>query len=177
MERAAKEALVAEMKDIFSNSVAAVLVDYRGLTVNEVVELRKKLNGASARIKVLKNTLSKIAAKDTVFEEISEQFSDTRALVYSYDNQIEQIKVINDYAKENKKFKVKLGLVVEKGKGTLFKNSQLEALAKLPPREELVAKLLFLFNAPVTNFVRTLNEVPAKFVRALSAVADSKNQQ
>lgn len=177
MDRAAKEAIVAEMKDIFSNSVAAVLVDQRGLTANEVVELRKKLNEASARIRILKNTLSKIAAKDTAFEEISEQFSDTRALVYSFDNQIEQIKVVNNYAKENKKFEIKLGLLVEKGRSTLFDQAQLESLAKLPPREELVAKLLFLFNAPVTQFVRTLNEVPAKFVRALSAIADSKNQQ
>lgn len=177
MDRAAKEALVVEMKEIFTKSAAAVLVDYRGLAVNEIIDLRKRLNKASASIRILKNTLSKIAAEDTPFDAMKDQFTETRALVFSFDDPIAQLKVINEFAKENKKLSIKSGLLSERGKILLLDPAELDALSKLPPRDELIAKLLFVLNAPITQFVRTLNEVPAKFVRTLSAIADTKNQQ
>ena len=83
MERSQKETQVSELRSIFNNMSAGVLVDYRGIEANQVAELRKQLNDASSTMKVLKNSLARIAAEDTPFSELSDQFTQTRALVYS----------------------------------------------------------------------------------------------
>lgn len=163
------------MNDIFTQSAGAILVDYRGLEMNELVELRKKLNECSSQMRIIKNTLAKIAAKDTPFEEISSEFVDTCALVYSTDEVVKQAKVISDFAKENDNLKVKAGILSDQDKVNVLNADEVQQLASLPSKEELVAKLLFLFNAPITNFVRTLNEVPASFVRTLAAIEETKN--
>lgn len=173
MQRNQKEAVVAEMKDIFMNVTSAVVVDYRGLEANKVVELRKQLQGSASKMRVIKNTLAKIAAKDTPFQEVSDLFVDTRALIYS-DDPVNQAKVITEFAKTNNKLQIKGGVLSDPSRSTILSEAEIQDLAKMPSKEELIAKLLFLLNAPITNFVRTLNEIPASFARVLAAIAENK---
>lgn len=174
MERSTKEALVAEFKEIFSSAVAGILVDYKGLTVEDLTNLRKTLYEKNSRMRVLKNTLAKIAVKDTPFEPLGEYFESTRALVYSTDDPAAPAKIISKESDKNDKLDLISGLLVSGDRSELLDKQGVKNLGNLPSQEELLVKLLFLMNAPSTNFVRTLNEVPASFVRVLQAIADSK---
>ena len=174
MERSQKEAQVSELRTIFKSMSAGVLVDYRGIEANQVVELRKKLNDASSTMKVIKNSLARIAAEDTPFAELADQFTQTRALVYCDGDAVQQAKVLSEAAKRLDNLKILAGILVGDSKTSILNTGEVEALSKLPSREELLMKLLFLMQAPATQFVRTLNAVPAKFVRTLAAIRDSK---
>lgn len=173
MDRIQKEAQVKELNSIFDKMTAGVLIDYRGIEANQIVELRKKLQGSSSTMKVLKNSLARIASNDTPFAELVDQFTKTRAIVYSGDP-VEQAKVLSEQAANIENLKILAGILVGDGKTSILDSSQVEALSKLPSREELIVKLLFLLQAPATQFVRTLNAVPVKFVRTLAAIRDSK---
>ena len=174
MERSQKEAQVSELRSIFKNMSAAVLVDYRGIEANQVVELRKKLNDASSTMKVIKNSLARIAAEDTPFAELADQFTQTRALVYCDGDAVQQAKVLSEATKSLENLKILSGILVGDNKTSILNTGEVEALSKLPSREELIVKLLFIMQSPATQFVHTLNAVPAKFVRTLAAVRDSK---
>ena len=174
MERSQKEAQVSELRSIFKNMSAAVLVDYRGIEANQVVELRKKLNDVSSTMKVIKNSLARIAAEDTPFAELADQFTQTRALVYCDGDAVQQAKVLSEATKSVDNLKILAGILVGDSKTSILNTGEVEALSKLPSREELIVKLLFLMQSPATQFVRTLNAVPAKFVRTLNAVQNSK---
>ena len=174
MERSQKETQVNELRSIFNSMSAGILVDYRGIEANQVVELRKKLNDASSTMKVIKNSLARIAAEDTPIAELAEQFTQTRALVYSDGDAVQQAKVLSEAAKSLDKLKILAGILVGDSKTSILNSGEVEALSKLPSRDELIMKLLFLMQAPATQFVRTLNAVPAKFVRTLAAIRDSK---
>ena len=174
MERSQKEAQVSELRSIFKNMSAAVLVDYRGIEANQVVELRKKLNDASSTMKVIKNSLARIAAEDTPFAELADQFTQTRALVYCDGDAVQQAKVLYEATKSVDNLKILAGILVGDSKTSILNTGEVEALSKLPSREELIVKLLFIMQSPATQFVRTLNAVPTKFVHILAAVRDSK---
>lgn len=174
MERSQKEAQVSELRSIFKNMSAGVLVDYRGIEANQVVELRKKLNDASSTMKVIKNSLARIAAEDTPFAELADQFTQTRALVYCDGDAVQQAKVLSEASKSLENLKILSGILVGDNKTSILNTGEVEALSKLPSREELIVKLLFIMQSPATQFVHTLNAVPAKFVRTLAAVRDSK---
>jgi len=163
-----------EMTSIFSTTSAGILVDYQGLTANEMSDLRSKLREVSSKMRVIKNKLSLIAAKETPYAGLSDQFVDTRALVYSADDPMGQAKVIVQFAKDNPNLKIFAGILVDRNKVSILDENSVEALESMPSREELLVQLLFLMQSPATQLVRTLNEVPAKFVRLLSAVAESK---
>ena len=174
MERSQKKAQVSELRSIFNNMSAGILVDYRGIGANQVVELRKQLNDATSKMKVIKNSLARIAAKDTPYSELADQFTQTRALVYSDGDPVVQAKVLSEAAKNIDNLKILVGILVGDSKTSILNTGEVEALSKLPSREELIMKLLFLVQVPVTEFVRILNAVPAKFVRTLAAIRDSK---
>ncbi|MBT5793556.1 MAG: 50S ribosomal protein L10, partial [Deltaproteobacteria bacterium] len=106
MERSQKEAQVNELRSIFNSISAGVLVDYRGIEANQVVELRKKLNDASSTMKVIKNSLARIAAENTPIAELADQFTQTRALVYSDGDAVQQAKVLSEAAKSLDKLKI-----------------------------------------------------------------------
>ena len=175
MDRIQKEAQVKELNSIFNNMTAGVLIDYSGIEANQIVELRKKLNGSSSTMKVIKNSLARIASNDTPFAELADQFTKTRAIVYSDGDPVEQAKVLSEQAANIENLKILAGILVGDGKTSILDSSQVEALSKLPSREELIVKLLFLLQAPATQFVRTLNAAPVKFVRTLAAIRDSKS--
>jgi len=113
MERSQKEAQVSELRSIFNNMSAGVLVDYRGIEANQVVELRKQLNDASSTMKVLKNSLARIAAEDTPFSELADQFTQTRALVYSDGDPVVQAKVLSEAAKNIDNLNILAGTVIK----------------------------------------------------------------
>ncbi len=171
MDREKKEKVVAELKELFSQSSAAVLVDTCGIESSAVVALRRELHQSGSQMKVIKNTLARIAAKETPFESIANQFEQTKTLVFHSSDPVTQAKILTQFAKEQKEFSIHGGLLVTGDRTDVLTPEQVEALSKLPPKEELIVKLLFIFNAPITQFVRTLNEVPASFVRVLSAIS------
>ena len=154
---------------------AGILIDYRGIDANQIVELRKDLNATSSKMKVLKNSLARIASNDTPFAGLADQFTKTRAIVYSDGDPVEQAKILSEQAAKLENLKILAGILVGDGKTSILDSSQVEALSKLPSREELIVKLLFLLQASATQFVRTLNEVPSKFIRTLAAIRDSKS--
>ncbi|OGH02166.1 MAG: 50S ribosomal protein L10 [Candidatus Lambdaproteobacteria bacterium RIFOXYD1_FULL_56_27] len=175
MDRSQKEQLVAEFGDIFKKAQSGVLVDYQGIGVESLTSLRKSLFAQGSRVRVIKNTLAKIASKGTPYEALSKEFVQTRAIVYTEKDAVSQAKVMTEAVKTNDKLKIVAGLLVTGGQGKLLSAKDVDALSKLPSREELLTKLLFVMNAPATNFVRTLNEVPTSFVRCVKAIAESKS--
>lgn len=174
MERSEKEALVAEYKEIFSSAVSGVLVDYQGSTVEELTNLRKTLHAKDSRFRVMKNSLAKIAAVGTPYEGLSDYFVKTRAFVYSDSDAAAAAKILTKAADKYDNLELVAGGLVTGETGEVLDVAGIKALSNLPSKEELIAKLLFLLNAPITNFARVLNEIPASFVRVLQAVADSK---
>ena len=109
MDRIQKEAQVKELNSIFKKMTAGVLIDYRGIEANLIVELRKKLNGSSCKMKVIKNSLARIASNDTPFAELADQFTKTRAIVYSDGDPVEQAKVLSEQAANIENLKILAG--------------------------------------------------------------------
>jgi len=118
--------------------------------------------------------LAKIALEGTPFEQLGEYLTETRALVYSEEDVASPAKLITKEANSNDHMKIIAGILVSGETGELLDTNGIKQLGNLPSKEELIAKLLFVLNAPITNLARTLNEVPASFVRTLQAIADSK---
>ena len=175
MKRTEKEAAVGTYAEIFKGNTVGFLVDYRGMDVASVTDLRRKLNDAKTSMKVIKNRMAKIAVTGTPFESLKDKMIQTRALVFG-NEPVGPAKVVVKFQQDHEKFKVVAGVLLTGTTPTVLDLNRVKALAILPSRDELIAKLLFVFKAPQTQFVRTLNEVPAKFVRALAAVRDQKEK-
>lgn len=164
-----KKAVVAEVAKEFQAAQAALVAEYRGLTVAQMTELRKKARAQQVYVRVVKNTLARRASEGSSFECLKDQFTGPLALAISKDP-VAVAKLMADFAKENDKLKIRAGAMG----GKLMSIEQVQALAKLPSREQLLATLVGTMQAPIVKFVRTLNEVPSKFVRTLAAVRDAK---
>ena len=175
MNKTEKEEMVGMLSDIFNTAQVGFLADYRGLTVEEVTQLRRKLHESASSMKVLKNRLAKIAIKGTPFEGLSDQLTDTRAFIYGAEP-VGPSKVVTDFGKVVEKFSLIQGMLVTQTGVSVFEPAQVKVLGNLPSREVLLSQLLSVMNAPIGKFVRTINEVPAKFVRTLAAVAASKSE-
>lgn len=164
-----KKAVVAEVSEQFKDAQAAILAEYRGLTVAQMTELRKKARQSQVYLRVVKNTLAERAVQGSTFEVLKDKFSGPLALAISKDP-VAVAKLLSDFAKDNDKLQIRVGAM----SGKLMALDQVQALAKLPSREQLLATLVGTMQAPIAKFVRTLNEVPSKFVRTLAAVRDAK---
>ena len=164
-----KEAVVAEVAKEISGAQAIILAENRGLPVAEMTKLRAKARASGIYFKVLKNTLVRRAVADTPFASLADKMSGPLAYGIGTDP-VAVAKVLNDFAKGNEKFVIHAGAMP----GQVMSVKDIASLASLPPREELLAMLAGTMQAPIVKFVRTLNEVPSKFVRALAAVRDSK---
>jgi large subunit ribosomal protein L10 len=164
-----KKAVVSEVSDAISGAQAAVLAEYRGLTVAQMTELRAQAREAGVFLRVVKNTLAKRAVDGSDFACLQDQFVGPLAFAASPDP-VAVAKVLSQFAKANEKLVIKAGAMG----GKVISLAEVQALAKLPSREELLATLARTMQAPIATFVRTLNEVPTKFVRAVAAVRDSK---
>lgn len=165
-----KKAVVAEVAEQFQGAEAALLAEYRGLTVAQMTELRSKARQGQIYLRVVKNTLTRRAIEGSNFECLREQLSGPLALAIAKDP-VAVAKLLADFAKDNDPLKIRAGAMG----GKLMTLDQVQALAKLPSREQLLATLVGTMQAPIVKFVRTLNEVPARFVRTLAAVRDAKD--
>ena len=164
-----KEAVVAEVAKQVAGAQAIVLVENRGMAVADMTKLRAKARESGVYFRVVKNTLVRRAVADTPFASLSDKMVGPLAYGIGSDP-VAVAKVLNDFAKGNEKFVITAGAMP----GHVMSVKDIAALAALPSRDELIAKLLGTMQAPVVKLVRTMNEVPSKFVRALAAVRDSK---
>lgn len=164
-----KKAVVAEVSEQVSKAQAIVVAEYRGLPVGDMTDLRAQARKSGVYLRVLKNTLVRRAVDGTPFSGLSSKMVGPLVFGISADP-VAAAKVLNDFAKTNEKFVIKAGALPNQ----VMDANGIKALASLPSREELLAKLLGTMQAPVAQFVRTLNEVPTKFVRGLAAVRDQK---
>ena len=164
-----KKEVVAEVSKTIESAQAMILAEYRGVGVGEMTTLRAEARKSGVYLKVLKNNLVKRAVTDTPFSSLSEDM--TGPLMYGIsEDPVAAAKVLNDFAKKNDLFVIKSGAISNEKLDV----GAIKALASLPSREELLAKLMGTMQAPITKFVSTLNEVPSKFVRGLAAVRDQK---
>ena len=164
-----KKAVVAEISAQLTKAKAIVVAEYRGLEVGRMTELRAKARKAGVYLRVMKNTLVRRAVKDTPFDKLAEKM--VGPLVYGISSDpVASAKVLNDFAKANERFVIKAGGLPN----SVISAKEVTALALMPSREELLAKLLGTMQAPIAQFARTLNEVPARFVRTLAAVHDKR---
>ena len=164
-----KKAVVGEVSEQVSTAQAIIVAEYRGLQVGEMTALRAQARKSGVYLRVLKNTLVRRAVEGTPFSGLANEMVGPLVFGISSDP-VSAAKVLNDFAKANDKFVIKAGAMPNQ----VMDAKAVQALASLPSREELLAKLLGTMQAPVAKFVRTLNEVPTKFVRGLAAVRDQK---
>jgi large subunit ribosomal protein L10 len=164
-----KKAVVAEVSEKFAAAQTAMLAEYRGLTVEQMTRLRKQAHANKVYLRVVKNTLARLAVAGSTHECLKDQMTGPLALALSADP-VAVAKVMSEFAKDNAALKIRAAAMG----GKLMTPAQVDALAKLPGREQLLAMLMGVMQQPVTKFVQTLNEVPAKFVRTLAAVRDAK---
>ena len=164
-----KKAVVAEVSGQLKDAQAAMLAEYRGLTVEQMTKLRRKAHEAKIYLRVVKNTLARRAADGTSYECLKDAMVGPLAYAISTDP-VAVAKLLSEFAKDNDQLKIKAAAM----SGKMMSLDQVKALASLPSREVLLATLLGTMQAPIANFVRTLNEVPSKFVRTLAAVRDAK---
>jgi large subunit ribosomal protein L10 len=166
-----KQAVVAEVAAQLASAQAVIVAEYRGLDVARVTQLRSKARKSGLYLRVLKNTLARRAVKGTPFEQLSDQM--VGPLMYGIAaDPVAGAKVIADFARENELFVIRGGAMAN----TKMSDKDVKALALLPSREELIAKLMGTMQAPVAKLVRTMNEVPGKFARTLAAYRDSKEK-
>ncbi len=167
-----KQALVSEIALQLGKAQAVIVAEYRGLDVGAVTDLRAKARKAGLYLRVLKNTLARRAVKGTPFEQLSGQMAGP--LIYGIaQDPVAGAKVLAAFAKDNEKFVIKGGAMAN----MLMSVKDVRVLAALPSREELLAKLLGTMQAPVVKLLRTMNEVPGRFVRTLAAVRDAQAQK
>jgi large subunit ribosomal protein L10 len=164
-----KQAMVSEVTAKLAGAQSVIVAEYRGLDVERITQLRSKARKSGVYLRVLKNTLARRAVQGTPFAKLSEQMIGPLMYGISTDP-VAGAKVLSEFAKENELFVIKAGSMPN----AMLSAKDIKALAALPSREVLIATLLGTMQAPVTKLVRTMNEVPGRFVRTLAAYRDAK---
>jgi large subunit ribosomal protein L10 len=165
-----KKTIVAEVSTIAASAHSAIAAEYRGLTVDEMTELRSKARNEGVYLRVIKNSLAKRAVDGTEFECMQDSLAGPLIMAFSQEDPGAAARLIKNFSKDHDKLITK---VIAIG-GEVLPNEQLERLSKLPNRDQAIAILMAVMKAPVEKFVRTLNEPHAKFVRTVAAVRDQK---
>jgi large subunit ribosomal protein L10 len=165
-----KKAVVAEVADAANKALAAVAAEYRGLTVEEMTELRAQARENGVYLKVAKNTLVHRAVEGTDYECIQDSLTGPLLFAFSMEDPGAAARLVKDYAKGHDNLIAKLVAM----NGELYDASELERLASLPTYEQAIAMLMGVMKAPIEKFVRTLAEPHTKLVRSLAAVRDAK---
>lgn len=157
-----KQVRVEEITEKFKGAATAVVVDYRGLNVSQITELRKQLREAGVEFKVYKNTMTRRATEVAGLEGLNEYLTGPNAIAFSTEDVVAPAKIINDFAKKNDKLEIKAGVI----EGTIASADDIKALAELPSREGLLSMLLSVLQAPMRNFALVTK-----------AVAEQKEEQ
>lgn len=167
-----KKAIVADVNETAANALSLVIADARGVTVGAMDSLRKQARENGVSLRVIRNTLAKRAVEGTEFECVSDALVGPSIFGFSMEDPGAAARLFKDFAKEQEKFEVK-ALAVG---GKMLEASQIDALAKLPTREQALGMLCSVMIAPVTKLARTFNEVPTKVTRVVAAVRDQKQE-
>ncbi len=165
-----KKAIVAEVNQAATGALSAVIANYRGLTVSQMTSLRKQAREQGVYLKVVRNTLARIAVKGTEFECLHDALVGPTILALSIEDPGAAARLMKDYAKTNDKLEVK-ALAVG---GVAYGAAEIDRLATLPTREQALGILAGTLQAPISKFARTLNEMPSQIARVLAAVKDQK---
>jgi len=165
-----KKAVVAEVADVASNALAAVAAEYRGLTVEEMTELRVKAREEGVFLRVAKNTLVRRAVEGTEFECMKDSLTGPLLLAFSMEDPGSAARLVKDYSKSHGHLVAKLVAIG----GQAYDASELDRLASLPTYDQAIAILMGVMKAPIEKFVRTLAEPHTKLVRTIDAVRDAK---
>lgn len=171
--RPEKASKVAELKDLLTSSKGVVLVNYCGLTVAEDTELRAKMREAGVKYMVAKNTFIRIAAKEAGIEGLDSVLEHNTALAFSAEDPVAPAKILNDFSKDHEALELKAGVL----DGKVIAVDEVKALAELPSREELLAKLVGSMQAPISGLVNVLQGTIRNFVYTLEAVRQKKEQE
>lgn len=163
-----KQAVVNEIKEKLNGAASVVLVDYRGLTVEQDTELRKKLREAGVDYKVYKNTMMNFAVRDTEFEPLKDYLEGPSAIAFSYEDPTNGPRVLEGIASKYKALEFKAGVV----EGKLYDAAGIAKIAKIPPKEELLSKLLGSFNSPIASFARVIKAIAEKQAEGSEAAAE-----
>ena len=153
-----KQPIVAEISELLNGAASAVVVDYRGLTVEQDTQLRKKLRDSEVSYKVYKNTMSRFAVKGTEFEALVPHLEGPTALAVSKTDATAPARVLADFAKTADKLELKAGVV----EGTYYDEKGIQVIATIPSREVLLGRLLGSMQSPIANFARVLNQIAEK---------------
>lgn len=165
-----KQRLVAEIKERLSAAGGVIMADYRGLTVKQMRALRDKLRTVGSEITVYKNSLAEIAIRELGLPSMDEFLEGPTAFVFTPADPVASAKVLMDFAREAKVFSLKGGFIEQR----VVSTDQVKALASLPSREELIAKVMGTMLNPVRGFMSMANAPAGALARALRAVADQK---
>lgn len=153
-----KQPVVQEIAELLDGAQSAVVVDYRGLTVEQDTVLRKNLREAGVTYKVYKNTMIRLASKGTAFEALDPYLEGPTAIAVSKDDATAPARILQNFAKTAPALELKSGIV----EGTLYDTEGIKVIASIPAREELLGRLLGSIKSPVTNFARVLNQIAEK---------------
>lgn len=171
--RAEKANKVAELKDLLTSSKGVILVNYSGLNVADDTALRKQMREAGVKYMVAKNTFLRIAAGEAGLEGLDAYLEHNTAVAFSAEDPVAPAKILNDFAKKNEALQLKCGVL----DGKVIGVDEVKALAELPSREELLAKLVGSMQAPISGAVNVLQGVIRNFVYVLEAVRDKKEKE
>lgn len=168
-----KQQVVAELSERLSKSVAGVIVDYRGISVTDDTKLRKELREAGVDYTVVKNTLLKLAIKDTSLEGLGAVLDGTTAIATSEEDYVAAARILSKYAETSKTFTVKSGFL----DGEVISIDKVTSLAKLPSREVLLANVLGAFQAPISAFARAIQAIVDKGGEAAPAAEEAPAEE
>ena len=172
LNRQEKAEQIEAVSALVAKAGSIVVAEYRGLDVDAVTRLRRQARDQGVQLRVLKNTLARRAMNGTSYAGLTERL--VGPLVYGFSaDPVAAAKVLSKFAKDNEKLVVKAGAMPN----YVMDAAGIKALATMPSREELLAKLMATMQAPIGQFVRTLNEVPSRFVRTVAAVRDARDKQ
>ena len=169
--KAFKQDKVSQIKENIDKAQVAIVTEYKGYSVEEITNLRRALQKEEGDYMVTKNTLAKLAVKDTPYEVLAETFKGPIAIAFGFGDQVAPAKVLSKFIKDAKKGEI----VAAALDGKLLSAEEAKALATIPSKEEIYAKMLGCVNSPATGIVGSINAVMASLTRAVAAVRDQKS--